>query len=86
MKLFDMVFQKRRFKRVAVGLNGAVDVHRAAGAECTGSGHFMESVSNIAMRADEDSPKVHHFPLIFWSSAGILSPNYGSSDSCVLFK
>ncbi len=59
MELFHMVLQKRRFERIAVGLNGAVDMFSTVGAEWAGAGESAETVRQIEIGASESSLKVH---------------------------
>jgi hypothetical protein len=54
-----MVLQKRRFERIAVGLNGAVDMFGTVGTEWAGAGESAETVRQIEIGASESSLQVH---------------------------
>ena len=59
-----MVFYKRCFELIAVGLNRVVDVLHPVAAEGTGAGYFMDTVGKVKVCVYEDSPKVHNPVLI----------------------
>ena len=69
MKLFHMVFYKCRFKRVAAGLDRAVEVDRLLGPKGTGTGDFVKKVGPVKICVYDDSPKVHVSTLLFRLSA-----------------
>ena len=63
MELFHVVFKKGCLERIAVGLNGIVNVRHLT-AECTGSRGFVEAVHHIKTDASDGSAKGHLFSLL----------------------
>ncbi len=59
MELLHMVSYQRRFKWIAIGLNGAVDVLPFMAPKRTGAGNFAEIVGPIKISQYDDFSKLH---------------------------